>query len=64
MLCRLIHDELAPNFGLLMLKKLASAAVHLVFFAGVMAIAALLDHSHFHAGVHRSPAAAAATAAT
>ncbi len=35
----LIHDELAQYIGLEIVKKFAFAAVHLVFFAGVMAIA-------------------------
>jgi hypothetical protein len=40
MLHGLIHDELAPNIGLEMVKKFAFAAVHLIFFASVMVIAA------------------------
>ena len=40
MLHGLIHDELAQYIGLEMVKKFAFAAIHLVFFAGVMAIAA------------------------
>ena len=40
MLHGLIHDEQAQYIGLEMVKKFAFAAVHLVFFAGVMAIAA------------------------
>ena len=40
MLHGLIHDELAQYIGLDIVKKFAFAAVHLVFFAGVMAIAA------------------------
>ena len=35
----LIHDELTPNVGIEVVKKFAFAAVHLVFFVGVMAIA-------------------------
>ena len=40
MLHGLIHDEPTQYIGLEMVKKFAFAAVHLVFFAGVMAIAA------------------------
>jgi hypothetical protein len=40
MLHGLIHDELTLPVGLEIVKKFAFAAVHLVFFAGVMAIAA------------------------
>jgi hypothetical protein len=40
MLHGLIHDELAQYIGLEIVKKFAFAAVHSVFFAGVVAIAA------------------------
>lgn len=39
MLHGLIHDELLPNVGIEIVKKFAFAAVHLVFFVAVMAIA-------------------------
>ena len=39
MLHGLIHDELAPNVGIEIVKKFAFAAVHMVFFFAVMAIA-------------------------
>ena len=39
MLHGLIHDELAPNVGIEIVKKFAFAAVHLVFFFAVMAMA-------------------------
>lgn len=39
MLHGLIHEELAPNVGIEIVKKFAFAAVHLVFFVAVIAIA-------------------------
>ena len=39
MLHGLIHDELTPNVGIEIVKKFAFAAVHLVFFVAVLAIA-------------------------